>query len=37
MKLKPLGDRVLVQPVEEEEMTASGIASIGLSGRIAWA
>jgi chaperonin GroES len=25
MKLKPLGDRVLVQPVEEEEMTASGI------------
>ncbi len=25
MKLKPLGDRVVVQPVEEEEMTASGI------------
>jgi chaperonin GroES len=25
MKLKPLGDRVLVQPVEEEEKTASGI------------
>jgi chaperonin GroES len=25
MKLKPLGDRLLVQPVEEEEMTASGI------------
>jgi chaperonin GroES len=25
MKLKPLGDRVLVQPVEEEETTASGI------------
>jgi chaperonin GroES len=25
MKLKPLGDRVLVAPVEEEEMTASGI------------
>jgi len=25
MKLKPLGDRVLVQPVEEEEKTASGL------------
>ena len=25
MKLKPLGDRVVVQPVEEEETTASGI------------
>ena len=25
MKLKPQGDRVLVQPVEEEETTASGI------------
>jgi len=25
MKLKPLGDRVLVQPVEEEATTASGI------------
>jgi chaperonin GroES len=25
MKLKPLGDRLLVRPVEEEEMTASGI------------
>ena len=25
MKLKPLGDRVLVQPVEEEDTTASGI------------
>ena len=25
MKLKPLGDRVLVQPVEEEETTASGL------------
>jgi chaperonin GroES len=25
MKLKPLGDRVLVRPVEEEETTASGI------------
>ena len=25
MKLKPLGDRVLVQPVEEEEKTNSGI------------
>jgi chaperonin GroES len=25
MKLKPLSDRVLVQPVEEEETTASGI------------
>jgi chaperonin GroES len=25
MKLKPLGDRVIVQAVEEEETTASGI------------
>ena len=25
MNLKPLGDRVLVKPVEEEETTASGI------------
>ena len=25
MKLKPLGDRVLVRPVEEEATTASGI------------
>jgi chaperonin GroES len=25
MKLKPLGDRLLVEPVEEEETTASGI------------
>jgi chaperonin GroES len=25
MKLKPLGDRVLVKPVEEEETTASGL------------
>ena len=25
MKFKPLGDRVLVRPVEEEETTASGI------------
>jgi chaperonin GroES len=25
MKLKPLGDRVVVRPVEEEETTASGI------------
>jgi len=25
MKLKPLGDRVLVRPVEEEETTASGL------------
>jgi chaperonin GroES len=25
MKLKPLGDRVIVQAVEEEEKTASGI------------
>jgi chaperonin GroES len=25
LKLKPLGDRVVVQPVEEEETTASGI------------
>jgi chaperonin GroES len=25
MKLKPLGDRLIVQPIEEEETTASGI------------
>jgi chaperonin GroES len=25
MKLKPLGDRLLVRPVEEEQTTASGI------------
>lgn len=25
MKLKPLGDRVVVKPVEQAEMTASGI------------
>lgn len=25
MKLKPLGDRLIVKPSEEEEMTASGI------------
>ena len=25
MKLKPLGDRVVVQPVKQEEITASGI------------
>ena len=25
MNLKPLGDRLLVEPVEQEEMTASGI------------
>jgi chaperonin GroES len=25
MKLKPLGDRLLVKPIEEEETTASGI------------
>ena len=25
MKLKPLGDRVLVSPVDEEETTASGL------------
>ena len=25
MQLKPLGDRVLVKPVKEEEVTASGI------------
>lgn len=25
MKLRPLGDRVLVEPIEREEMTASGI------------
>jgi len=25
MKLKPLGDRLIVSPVEEEETTASGI------------
>ena len=25
MSLKPLGDRVVVEPIEQEEMTASGI------------
>jgi len=25
MKLKPLGDRVVVKPVKQEEVTASGI------------
>ena len=25
MNLKPLGDRLIVQPIEQEEMTASGI------------
>ena len=25
MKLKPLGDRLIVQAIEEEEMTASGL------------
>ncbi len=25
MKLKPLGDRLMVKPIEEEETTASGI------------
>lgn len=25
MKLKPLGDRLIVEPIEREEMTASGI------------
>ena len=25
MNLKPLGDRLIVEPVEQEEMTASGI------------
>jgi chaperonin GroES len=25
MKLKPLGDRVVVKPIEQEEMTAGGI------------
>ncbi len=25
MKLKPLGDRVVVEPIEQEEMTAGGI------------
>jgi chaperonin GroES len=25
LKLKPLGDRVLVEPIEREEMTSSGI------------
>jgi chaperonin GroES len=25
MKLQPLGDRVIVEPIEQEEMTASGI------------
>ncbi len=25
MKLKPLGDRVVIKPIEQEEMTAGGI------------
>lgn len=25
LKLKPLGDRVIVEPIEQEEMTAGGI------------
>ncbi|MBM4466692.1 MAG: co-chaperone GroES, partial [Chloroflexi bacterium] len=25
MKLKPLGDRLIVEPIEREEVTASGI------------
>jgi chaperonin GroES len=25
LKLKPLGDRLLVEPIEQDEMTASGI------------
>ena len=25
MKLKPLGDRVVIEPIEQEEMTAGGI------------
>ena len=25
MNLKPLGDRLIVEPIEQEEMTASGI------------
>lgn len=25
MKLKPLGDRIIVKPIKEEEITASGI------------
>lgn len=25
MKMEPLGDRVVIEPLEEEEMTASGI------------
>lgn len=25
MNLKPLGDRLIIQPIEQEEMTASGI------------
>jgi chaperonin GroES len=25
MKLKPLGDRIIVKPIKEEEVTASGI------------
>jgi chaperonin GroES len=25
MKLKPLGDRLIVEPIEQEELTASGI------------
>ena len=29
MKLKPLGDRVVLKPIEAEEMTASGIVIPG--------
>jgi chaperonin GroES len=25
MNLKPLGDRLIVEPIEQEDMTASGI------------
>ena len=25
MNLKPLGDRLIVEPIEQEELTASGI------------
>lgn len=25
MKLKPLGDRLIIEPIEQEELTASGI------------
>ena len=32
MQIKPLGDRVLVKPSKEEEITASGIVLPGNSG-----